>query len=82
MYEIMKGISVIIRLFILPNPFEEIENGFLINMFIAEPIIHGITFSLVGIVYKRGTAPAIGSFLYLVVYWIIVSFIHGALAWL
>jgi hypothetical protein len=52
MYEVMKVISVIIRLLVLPNPFEEIEYGFAINMFIAEPIIHMITFSLVGVVYK------------------------------
>lgn len=76
-YKAMKVISSLIRMFLLPNPFQEIQYGFLINIFIAEPLLHIVVFRIVGIVYKRGKAPAIGSLLYLAVYWGLVMFLTG-----
>ncbi len=64
MYKYISGLSLLIRLFFLPNPFEDLKYGFLIN-FAMEPVLHVVTFSTVGFFYKRSSTPAIGSFLYL-----------------
>lgn len=44
---------------------------------VAEPVMHGITFTIVGVYYYRGSAPALGSFLYLLFYCV-----HTFLLWL
>lgn len=68
LYKILTVASIIIRNFYLPNPFECFgDNAILINL-IAEPIIHAVSFGLVGLVYTKGSAPALGSFLYLLTY--------------
>lgn len=67
MYKLVSGLSALIRLFVLPNPFESFKNGILINI-IAEPILHAITFGTVGIFYTKGEFPAGGSILYLFFY--------------
>ncbi len=68
LYAIMTLISTLVRQFALPNPFECFgDNAILIN-WIAEPFIHIIAYAIVGIFYMRGSAPALGSFLYLVAY--------------
>lgn len=69
MYKIIATISLIIRQLVLPNPFEcfGFFEGIIINL-IAEPIIHIVAFVLVGLFYMKGSAPAWGSFLYLVTY--------------
>lgn len=68
MYGIMIMLSTLIRQFCLPNPFECFgAYGAIINL-IAEPIIHAVSFALVGLVYRRGEFPALGSFLYLIAY--------------
>lgn len=69
MYKLMKFLSILIRQFCLPNPFENLPNGIIIN-WIAEPILHAITFGVVGLFYRERSAPALGSFLYLVFYFI------------
>ena len=79
MYKEMAAFSAFFRIFILPNPFKEMEYGFLINMFIGEPLLHMLVFSIVGIFYKRGDSPAIGSFMYLIVYWGIIVLVQGIL---
>lgn len=67
-YGIMTLISVVVRQFFLPNPFACFgDNAILINWY-AEPIIQIIAYLIVGLVYISGTEPALGSFLYLVVY--------------
>lgn len=60
---------MLIRQFCVPNPFEPRADALFLNI-IAEPIMHFITFSIVGLFYKRGSAPALGSFLYLFFYFI------------
>lgn len=69
MYNLMKIVSIIIRQFYVPNPFEPREDAVILN-WIAEPIMHLVTFSVVGMFYDRGSAPAVGSFLYLLFYFI------------
>jgi len=55
------------RFAVLPNPFESFQNGIVIN-YIAEPLIHFITYGTVGFFYSRGSNAAVGSFLYLFFY--------------
>lgn len=69
MYKIMAGLSILIRQFYIPNPFEPRADAWLLNL-IAEPVMYMITFNVVGIFYARGSAPALGSFLYLIFYFI------------
>lgn len=69
MYKIIASISLIIRQFYIPNPFEPRTDAWILNIF-AEPIMHMVTFSVVGIFYERGSAPALGSLLYLIFYFI------------
>ena len=90
MYKLIATISIFIRQFYIPNPFEALGDGLVVNMgeismllppealnWAAEPIMHGITFVIVGLYYERGSAPALGSFLYLIFYCI-----HTFLLWL
>ena len=74
LYAIVCVASIIIRQFYLPNPFECFgEIATFINV-VAEPIIHTIAFAIVGWMgYKRGSIPALGSFLYLIAYSAIVG---------
>jgi len=67
MYKLVSGISVLIRQFCIPNPFEPRADALFLNL-IAEPIMHIITYGVVGIFYKKYSAPALGSFLYLSFY--------------
>lgn len=62
MYRLMALISVLVRQFILPNPFEQLPKSVsvtfsgveiavppaLLNLF-AEPMLHAITFAIVGL---------------------------------
>lgn len=68
LYAIMAAISAIVRQFYLPNPFECFGNAAIIINLIAEPIIHVAALLMVGTVYRKGSFPALGSFLYLVTY--------------
>ena len=73
LYGFISLISVLIRQFILPNPFECFgDNAILIN-WIAEPIIQFVAYKIVGIFYIKGYAPALGSLLYLIVYALIIG---------
>ena len=61
----------------MPNPFESMPNGMwiLVN-YIIEPILHTITYAEVGIFYKKGSFPALGSILYLLFYSLHVGIIY------
>ena len=72
-YGIMTLISVIIRQFVLPNPFECFGDGAILINLIAEPIIQVIAYGIVGLFYSRGSAPALGRFLYLIAYATIIG---------
>ena len=73
LYGLIASVSTIVRQFILPNPFECFgDNAFWIN-WIAEPFIHIVAFWIVGRFYISKSAPAFGSFLYLLAYAAIVG---------
>lgn len=92
MYKIIAFISVFIRQFAFPNPFESLEGMFSMPFFgvdvpipaicinwVAEPILYAITFNVVGIYYSRSYHfPAVGSFLYLLFYSMHVGLIYLA----
>ena len=72
-YGIITIISLLVRQFVLPNPFECLgDNAVLIN-WIAEPIIQVVAYGIVGIFYISASAPALGSLLYLLIYALIVG---------
>ena len=81
MYNFVKMVNAFIREEILPNPFETIsENQIIVIIFtyiIGGTILHFISFNMVGIFYKKGQAPIIGSILYLFSYafnvWLILN---------
>lgn len=75
MYGKVALLSIIIRNFILPNPFESHEYGILINLAF-EPILWIITYFIVSLFYEKGTTPALGSFLYLFFYCVHVGLIY------
>lgn len=68
LYAIMAVISLIVRQVYLPNPFACFGDAACLCNLIAEPIIHGVAFLLVGTIYRKDSFPALGSFLYLVAY--------------
>ena len=90
MYKLIAAISILVRQFCIPNPFDALGDGLVVNLrdtpillppgvlnWVAEPIMHMVTFAIVGLYYDRGSAPALGSFLYLLFYCV-----HTFLLWL
>ena len=67
-YGLFTIISIIVRQFVLPNPFECFGDNAILYNWIAEPILHVVAYTLVGLVYCKGSFPAWGSFLYLITY--------------
>ena len=67
-YGLFTIISLIVRQFVLPNPFECFGDNAIFYNWIAEPILHAVAYTLVGLVYCKGSFPAWGSFLYLITY--------------
>ena len=99
MYKFIAALSVIIRTFYLPNPFEAVGDiaipfmgtaiaipPIVIN-YLAAPILHVITYGVVGLYYTRHkNSPTFGSFLYLVFFCIHVGLLYlmaqlGFAAW-
>lgn len=79
MYKLVSTISAILRAVIFPNPFTPIFELYLagtvlsssasilaelFNLVIGGAILCAICYHLVGIIYNRGEAPALGSILY------------------
>ena len=90
MYQIIATISTLVRQFCLSNPFEALGDGLVVNLgdgpillspvllnWIAEPVMHGATYAIVGMFYDRGDEPVVGSFLYLFFYCM-----HTFMVWL
>ena len=90
MYKLIAAISILIRQFCIPNPFDALGEGLVVNIretslllppevlnWVEEPFMHMVTFVIVGLYYDRGSAPALGSFLYLLFYCV-----HTFLLWL
>ena len=89
MYSLIAALSAFIRTFYLPNPFEvfgDIEIPFMgtaiaippiVLNFLAAPILHVITYGVVGLYYTRHkNSPAFGSFLYLVFFCVHVGLLY------
>lgn len=68
MYKLMAILSILVRQFLLPNPFEFFEEKAILYNWIAGLVLAPVSYFLVGVVYTRGSAPVLGSFLYLIVY--------------
>ena len=77
LYGIIGIASVLVRQFVLPNPFDPLGDGLMIGQmvlapillnWIAEPILHVVTFTEVGVIYHKGEMPGLGSLLYLIFY--------------
>ena len=68
MYKLMAVISVIVRQFYLPNPFECFGDMAIFYSWMAGLILAPISFVIVGTFYRSGDFPAFGSLCYLVVY--------------
>lgn len=76
LYGIVATASTIIRQFYLPNPFDCFGvYADLIN-WAAEGPLWLLSFTLVGLVYTRGSFPALGSFLYFITYSSIIGILH------
>ena len=73
LYGLIVSASTIVRQFVLPNPFECFGDGAVLINWIAEPFIHIVAFLIVRNFYISGSAPALGSLLYLLAYAIIVG---------
>lgn len=67
MYQFISSISLLIRQFCLPNPFEPMPLAVIYN-WVAAAMLYPFTYSVVGLFYERRSAPALGSFLYLFFY--------------
>lgn len=72
-YGIVSVISIIVRQFVLPNPFECFGDKATIINWIAEPIIQLVAYLLVGLVYQKGSNPGYGSLLFLLTYALLVG---------
>ena len=72
-YAVISTFSLIIRQFVLPNPFECFGDKAIIINWMAEPIIHLVAYYLVGLVYQKGSNPGFGSLLFLLTYVLIVG---------
>lgn len=90
LYKLIAVFFFIIRQFYIPNPFDALGDGCtlyitqipfiippsLLNI-LAEPFIQAITYSIVGLYYRRGSNPFLGSVLYMIFY-----FIHIFILWI
>lgn len=72
-YGVISIISFLVRQFLLPNPFECFGDRAVIINWIAGPVILLISYALVGLVYKKGSNPALGSILFLVTFCLITG---------
>jgi len=66
-YKLMSSLSILVRGLLLPNPFDSMKWGVLINWGVGI-ILAPFTYGIVGLFYEGGSAPAWGSFLYLFFY--------------
>lgn len=81
MYGVISLLGSILRQMYLPNPFMNIfdNQGIadLFNLVIGGTIISFLSYLLIGYIYKKGEAPAIGSFLYTFNYALITFSFYG-----
>lgn len=89
MYKIVSTLSAFIRVFIFQNPFTKLFELYLgntvlstsaimladlFNLVIGGTILCVICFPLVGVIFDRGEAPVIDSFLYMGLYYLILGY--------
>ncbi|EGT3617545.1 hypothetical protein FHH43_15165 [Clostridium perfringens] len=84
MYKLIAFISIVLRQYILPNPVMELSKVILSNTRIGSAyssiadltnlfiggVISSISYIMVGWVYKRGEAPAMGSVFFFILVWV------------
>lgn len=88
-YSALATIFWLVRQIAIPNPFEALGDGLTIMIdespllltpeilnWIADPIIASLTFLIVGLYYISGTAPALGSILYMLFYAIHIGLLY------
>lgn len=73
LYALVALFSIVVRQFFLPNPFECFGDYAVLINWIAEPVMYAIAFGLVGLVYKKGECPFLGSILYLCAYALLIG---------
>lgn len=73
LYPLVTIISIVVRQFLLPNPFNCFGDRALFLNHIAEPIIITLAYLIVGFVYKKGSNPVLGSVLFLKTYVAIIG---------
>lgn len=76
MYKIISVLSMLIRQFCLPNPFECFGDSAVLINWIAGIVIASITYLIVGLVYEKGSDPAVGSLLYLITYSLLTGILY------
>ena len=85
MYHIIHIISAFVRQFALPNPFVNFFSNELdatiFNLVVGGVILHLLAYTMTGVIYKRRTAPSVGSALYLINYILIIGVI-SLVTWL
>ncbi len=75
MYKLISVLSLLIRQFCLPNPFECFGDSALLINWIAGIVMAPITYLIVGLLYEKGSEPVLGSLLYLVTYALLTVFL-------
>ena len=68
MYKLIFIVSIVIRQFCLPNPFECFGDKALVYNWIAGFVLAPVTYGLVGLIYEKDSMLALGSLLYLLFY--------------
>lgn len=68
MYKIVAVISYFVRQNCMPNPFGTDLNAWLMDLLGMSAILYVFTFGIVGLFYDEGSAPVLGSLLYLFFY--------------
>lgn len=67
-YTVIVIASAFVRQFVLPNPFECLGDYAVLINWAASAVIGTLSYIIVGKIYRRGSAPVIGSILYLLVF--------------
>lgn len=84
MYKLIAFISIVLRQYILPNPVTELSKVLLSNTILSSAyssiadlaklviggVISSISYIMVGWIYKRGEAPAMGAVFFFILIWV------------
>ena len=68
MYRLLYALGFLVRQFLLPNPFTPLgENAEIINWIVGGAFVP-LSYLMTGFIYDKGSEPATGCFLFLVIY--------------